>query len=321
MTVRFGIIGTGGIAESAFAPALGKVRGAELWSVLSRDAERGRAFATRHGARSPAPVFTDLAPFLADPRLDAVIIASPDRLHASQAILAAQAKKHVLCEKPMAASSADARAMTAACRAAGVRLGVAFHLRWHAGHRIVAAQAREGALGELRHARVQWTYRAPDASNWRASNAVGRWWALAATGPHCLDMARWMLSPTCGEVIELRSVVSRHVHKGPHDESAVLAMRFASGATASITVSVLFDSTPVVEVFGTAGSAICEGTLGRHGAGRIRVRGSELAFAVRDPFEGEVDDFVRAIEEGRDPEVNGEEGTRNTELLEEAAPV
>jgi predicted dehydrogenase len=320
MTVRIGLIGTGGIAEVALAPAVGKARGAQLWSVLSRDPERGRAFATRHGARAPSPVSTDLATFLADPHLDAVIVASPDRLHASQAILAAQAGKHVLCEKPMATSPEEARAMTAAARAAGVRLGVAFHLRWHAGHRIVAAQAHEGALGELRHARVQWTYRAPDASNWRARNDVGRWWALAATGPHCVDLVRWMLSPSCGEVTELRAVVSRHAFRGPHDESAVLAMRFASGATAEIMVSVLFDSTPVVEIFGTAGSATCEGTLGRHGAGRVRLRGAEVPFAVQDPFEAEVADFVRAIEEGRDPEVNGEEGVRNTELLAEAAP-
>jgi 1,5-anhydro-D-fructose reductase (1,5-anhydro-D-mannitol-forming) len=320
MGVRFGIIGTGGIAEHAFGPALAKVQGAELWSVLSRDADRGRAFASKHGAKAPAPVHTDLADFLADPRLDAVIVASPDRLHAEQAMRAADAKKHVLCEKPMAASAAEARAMAAAARRAGVRLGVAFHLRWHAGHRIVAGQAHAGALGELRHARVQWTYRAPDASNWRAKNDVGRWWALAATGPHCVDLARWLLVPSCGEITEMKSVISRHVHKGPHDESALLAMRFASGATAEIMVSVLFDSTSVVEVFGTAGSAICEGTLGRHGAGRARVRGAEVPFTVEDPFAGELADFVRAIEEGRDPEVSGEEGVRNTELLEQAAP-
>jgi 1,5-anhydro-D-fructose reductase (1,5-anhydro-D-mannitol-forming) len=320
VTIRIGIIGTGWIADAAFGPAIAKVPGAELWTVLSRDEARARAYAGRHGARSPAPTFTDLAAFLADPKLDAVIVASPDRLHAQQVIAAAQAKKHVLCEKPMATSPDEARAMTAACRAAGVRLGIGFHLRWHAGHRAVAAQAREGALGELRHARVQWTYRAPDASNWRAGTDVGRWWALGATGPHCVDMVRWMLMPTCGEVTELRSVVARQVHKGPHDESAVLALRFASGATASITASVLFDSTPVVEVYGTSGSAICEGSLGRHGAGRIRLRGAELPFPVCDPFEGEVDDFVRAIEENRDPEVNGEEGTRNTELLAQAAP-
>jgi 1,5-anhydro-D-fructose reductase (1,5-anhydro-D-mannitol-forming) len=320
VSVRFGIIGTGGIAEHGFGPAIAKVPGAELWSVLSRDRGRGASFAGRHGARAPAPAFTDEAAFLADPRLDAVIIASPDRLHAEQAVRAAQAGKHVLCEKPMATGAAEARAMVDAARGAGVRLGVAFHLRWHAGHRILVARAREGALGELRHARVQWTYRAPDASNWRASPGVGRWWALAATGPHCLDLARWIMVPSCGEVTELRAVVSRGVHRGPHDESAVVAMRFASGATAEIMVSVLFDSTPAFEVFGTAGNAICEGTLGRHGAGRVRLRGAELPFAVEDPFAGEVADFVRAIEEGRDPEVSGEEGLRNTELLAEAAP-
>jgi predicted dehydrogenase len=84
--------------------------------------------------------------------------------------------------------------------------------------------------------------------------------------------------------------------------------------------SVLFDSTPVVEIFGAAGVAVCEGTLGPHGHGRIRMRGAELAFAPEDPYRGELADFVAAIQQRRRPEVDGMEGLRNVELLAEADP-
>jgi predicted dehydrogenase len=320
MTVRFAVIGPGNIADKRLAPALRSLPGAELWSVLSRDAARAREFATRHGASSPNPAHTDLATLLADPALDAVIIASPDRLHAEQTLMAARAGKHVFVEKPMAADVADARAMVQACRDADVRLGVAYHLRWHSGHRRLAGQVHNGALGELRHMRVQWTYRAEDAANWRASSEVGRWWSLAGVGTHAIDLVRWMMQPTCGEVVEVSSLCTRAVFKGPHDETAVVAMRLASGATAEVVTSVLFDSTSMVEIYGKSASAACEGTLGPHGKGRIRIRGAELPFTPEDPYAGELADFVAAIREGRAPEVDGNEGLRNVELLTEACP-
>ena len=91
MAIRIGVIGPGRIADNYLAPAIGKVKGAVLWSVLSRDAGRARAFADKHGAKSPAPAFTDEDAFLADPKLDAVVVASPDRLHEPQTLAAARA--------------------------------------------------------------------------------------------------------------------------------------------------------------------------------------------------------------------------------------
>lgn len=318
--VKIALVGPGKIADRHLVPALRRVPGAVLWSVHSRDAERGADFARRHGAASARPAYTELAALLADPELDAVIVATPDRLHAAQSIQALRAGKHVLCEKPMATSVDEAREMVEAARAADRRLGVAYHLRFHAGHQKLASMVHGGALGELRHMRAQWTYRADDASNWRAAGDVGRWWSLAGVGTHCLDMVRWMMVPNAGEVVELEALTTHAVWKGPHDETALLMMRFASGATAEIVASVLFDSKPTIEIFGSRASAACEGTLGPHGMGSIRARGAELEFIAEDPYKGEIADFVAAIREGRAPEVDGAEGLRNVELLVQAAP-
>ena len=87
--MKFAMIATGRIAETQLAPAINAAQGVQLWSVYSRDKARANEFAARHGAASATPGYDDLDALLADDELDAVIIASPDKLHAPQAIAAA----------------------------------------------------------------------------------------------------------------------------------------------------------------------------------------------------------------------------------------
>jgi 1,5-anhydro-D-fructose reductase (1,5-anhydro-D-mannitol-forming) len=314
--MKVAMLGTGRIADSQLAPALGNARDVELWSVLSRDEGRARAFAERHGAQAPEPAYTDLDALLRDPALDAVVIATPDGLHAEQGLAAVRAGKHVLVEKPLTTSSADASVLVAAAEEADVRLGVAYHLRWHAGHREMHRRAQSGELGELRHVRAQWSWPAPDASNWRAGPEVGRWWSLAGVGTHCLDLIRWFLVPRCGEVVRVTGLTSRAVWNGPHDETAVVALAFESGATAEFCSSVQFPSPSRLEVYGSTGYVVGTGTLGPHGAGTVVSHQGGVPFEVANPFVGELEDFAAAVGEGRSPEVDGAEGHRNVELLE-----
>ncbi|HTJ41221.1 MAG TPA: Gfo/Idh/MocA family oxidoreductase [Kofleriaceae bacterium] len=310
--MRIGIIGPGSIADNHLAPAI-KAAGLTLHSVLSRDRARAEAFAAKHGA---SVAHDRLDQMLADPSLDAVVIASPDKLHAAQAIAAARAAKHILCEKPMATSVADANAMVEAARDAGVVLGVAYHLRWHLGHRALVERLRSGALGALHHVRVQWTYEARDASNWRAHAEVGKWWGLAGVGTHCVDLVRWIAGE---EVDAAAGVIGQPRWKAGHDENAVVGLRFASGATAEILTSVLFKSPRRVEIYCARGTAICDETLGPHGGGTITVDGATLMFAQADPYAGELADFARAVRERGRCEVDGEEGLRNVEILTRVA--
>ena len=311
------VLGTGRIAETQLAPALAAASGLRLWSVLSRDRDRARRFGERHRAKAPQPAHDNLDELLADPRLDAVLIATPDALHADQSLHAIAAGKHVFVEKPMVTSSADGRRVVEAAGAANICVGVAYHLRWHAGHRAMDRLIRGGALGELRHMRVQWTWAAPDDSNWRAGSDVGRWWSLAGVGTHCLDMIRWFMLPSCGEVVSVRSVTSNAVWGGPRDETALVALTFASGATAEFCSSVQFESPSRVEVYGDQGYVIGNHTLGARGAGTIFTKTGMVPFLVQNPYVGELADFASAVREGRPPAVDGREGLRNVELLEE----
>ncbi|MBS3787516.1 Gfo/Idh/MocA family oxidoreductase [Candidatus Bipolaricaulota bacterium] len=320
MTINFGIVGPGNIADRSLAPAINEVEGARLWSVTSRSIKRAKKFAAKHSAEAPDPALDDYEEMLKDPDLDAVIISTPDRLHRENGIKAARAGKHVLMEKPMVAKSEGGEELIEYCRSNGVKLGVAYHLRWHRGHRKLIRKVHDGVLGELQHLRIQWTFMAEDDSNWRAHDEVGRWWGLAGVGTHGLDLIRWAALPPCGEVEEIDSTITNNYWNSPHDETAMVNLRFKSGATAELTTSVLFESEPEFKIYGRKGSAIALDTLGPHGGGSITLNKEDLNFTQKNPYEGEIRDFIESINQDRNPEVPGEEGLRNVEILETAAP-
>src|SRR6266480_4168620 len=123
--LRWGIIGLGRIADTEIAPAITASPRGELRGVVSRDLGRAEAFAGRHGAARALTSFDEL---LADPEVDAVYIATPNALHADGA---AAAGMHVMCDKPLALSVADAQRAVAACEEAAVQLGITFQTRFH----------------------------------------------------------------------------------------------------------------------------------------------------------------------------------------------
>ncbi|MFP3952573.1 MAG: Gfo/Idh/MocA family protein [Candidatus Acetothermia bacterium] len=319
MTLNFGIAGPGSIADRALSPAIKKTDGVNLWSVASRNKARAQKFAEKHDAMAEKPAFDNYEEMLEDPKLDAVVISTPDRTHHDYGVKAARAGKHVLTEKPMTASSREGRDLLNSCLDHGVKLGIAYHLRWHAGHRELIKLIHNGAIGDIQHARIHWTFKAKDDSNWRAHEDLGRWWGLAGVGTHGLDLIRWAMAPTCGEVVTIESTVAHDYWNSPHDETAMVNLKFESGATAELTTSVLFDSESQFSVYGREGSAICRRTLGPHGGGNIRLLDEELDYEQVNPYAGEIRDFALAIEEDRAPEVDGKEGLRNVEILEQAA--
>ncbi len=313
-TVRFGLIGPGAIAKERLLPALGTLSGVSLWSVLGRNDEKARAVATTFNAGATEPAHTDLKKFLADPELDAVIVASPDKLHAEHCLAAARAGKHVFVEKPIATNHADALAIVEACRAAGVKLAVGYHLRFHQGHRRVAQLIADGRIGKIRHINISWTMLANN-SDWRAGAEFGRWWALGALGTHSLDLVRWFMGKD--KLTKASALCTNANYGGPHDETALVNLGFESGATAHVLSSVVVRMPRVVEIFGSEGRIKCVDTLGPRGAGQVFLNDTEEPFTVVNPYQAELLDFVTAVRSGNSPTVNGSEGAENIALLEQ----
>lgn len=318
--LRIGIIGTGDIADRWHAPALLGLDQACFWSVLSRSQSKAESFASKHSALSPHPAYTNIIDFLQDPDLDAVIIASPDRLHAQQAIMAANAGKHILVEKPLAVDSAAAREIINAAAVNNVKLAVGYHLRFHQAHRELFEVLSRNELGSVRHMRVNWAL-SGDSSNWRTQNEFGRWWSLAALGTHCLDFVQWMLSAKCGRIVR-KSCLIESDEPGGADRSCMLSLIFEQGTTAEIYVSMAYRALSRVEIFAERESAVLTGTFGPRERGHMRIGEREVDYergsgSERTPlYVFELQDFAQAIVTDREPVVGGAVGLLNVQVLE-----
>ncbi len=308
--VRIGLIGAGEVAENRLLPALFTLPETKLWSIASRNIERAKTLTERFGACAPQPAFTSLDEMLLDPELDAVIIATPDKLHAEMAIKAANAGKQVFVEKPMATDVDDAERMIVAAKANNVKLAVGYHLRHHAGHHMLRAQIDKGMMGTPKHVRVMWSYNAP-ANDWRASEALARWWSLAAVGTHAIDLAMWFLKEEGVPLVQ--SEIFRD--EGLLEHSATVNLKWASGKTATIVVSNRATLPRLIEVVGTVYTARCENTLGAHGKGAVSINNIALPFVPVDPYHKELEDFIGAITDDREPKVGGVIGLRNLNIL------
>jgi 1,5-anhydro-D-fructose reductase (1,5-anhydro-D-mannitol-forming) len=142
--IRWGIIGCGNVAEFKSGPPLYQTPGSELIAVMRRDAQKATDFAQRHGARRR---YTDAAALIADADVNAIYIASPHAQHVQHVMLAAEAGKIVLCEKPVGISTAEAQACVDACRAHGVPLSVPYYRRYWPIVRKMHELLNDGAIG------------------------------------------------------------------------------------------------------------------------------------------------------------------------------
>ncbi|GIF49886.1 1,5-anhydro-D-fructose reductase (1,5-anhydro-D-mannitol-forming) [Asanoa ferruginea] len=314
--VGVGIIGTGYIATACHGPAVMASPSARLAAVLSRSEAGGRDFLRTFDASDARP-YSDLDAFLADPEIELVVIASPDGLHFPQAAASLRAGKHVLVEKPIAVSEAEARSLVDLASAQGLVLASGYHLRCHPGHVALRERVRAGALGTIRHLRVMWSFPIAE-SNWRARSDIARWWSLSATGTHCLDLARWF-ADDLDDWAQFTAVLSNTRWQAPRDESAAIAAQLASGPTVEVLSSVQFEIYTRVEIFGDRGIAVCADTLGPEGGGEVRLNGERLDFTPGSPFVPQLAAVLGAIAGQGGPPADGMVGLRAIKDLELAA--
>jgi predicted dehydrogenase len=311
MTLGIALLGTGNIAQRAFVPAVQAVDGARLVAVLSRDKARGAIFAQQYGIPE---VYDDLDALLRSPAVDAVIIATPDAMHEPQVIAAAQAGKHVLCEKPLTTTSAGCQRMAEAVRASGITFAMGYNNRFNPGLQLIRGLIAEGQIGQVRLARGFTTSQAQDPTGWRAHSGQSRYWALSAVGTHLIDLWRWYF----GEPASVGGGMASPAHGVPNDEVSVLVLDYPGRLLAELAVSAVFRSGNRLEFYGEDGAITAENLLGSRAAGTITCKGQAIAYQPANPFVAEVADFVQAIEQRRAPCATLEDGLRNVHIMETA---
>ena len=314
--VRWGLIGCGDIAAKRVAAALRDSPGSRLQAVARARAELAAEFAQRQGARRWHADWRDV---LRDGEVDAVYLATPVRGHAEQAVAAAEAGKHVLCEKPMALSVAECERMMAAARRHGVRLGVAYYRH----HYPMVARLREllssGEIGLPVLAQVQ-VFEPFDAApgqarSWLLRKADAGGGPMMDFGCHRIEVLLDLFGPVT-QVTGFPANV--RFHDRDVEDTCVAHMRFASGATAVLTVThAAAERRDTFEVYGSEGSAhvpVLNDAL-------LRIVTTSGSREERHPppanlHQPLVEDFVAAVRGSREPAVSGEIGREVSRVLD-----
>jgi len=313
--LRWGMIGSSGWADHTFSPAVVRARGNRLVAVLGSSLTGAQSFAERHGVDG---AYADLKAMLAHPGLDAVWVASPPDLHRVQAVAALKAGKHVLCEKPMAVTVADCRAMTRAAEQAGRVLRIGFNNRAHPELQKLAKAIAKGSYGEALEARVQVYHPYPSAPpKWRQNPERSGGWAIGDVGTHLLDVLRWLMN---AEAAKVKGVLSNRCWGFKTDDHAAVHVLFKNGAVGNVTACTgAAGGAPRVEFYGSKGYFILRGGLfGMPGELESGFKGKEtstVAIAGFDTYGGEVEQFAQTVRGKAVPLASGADGVANISLV------
>lgn len=300
--VGWGIVGYGWVARDYMEPGI-RAAGHRLVAVSDPNPE-SRAAAERAGAR----VHADLAGLIAEPAVEAVYVATPNHLHRGAVEALAAAGKAILCEKPMAATLADAEAIAHAVDSRKIFYGTAFDQRHHPAHRTIRAQIEAGGLGTVTAVRIVYAcwlgrdWSEAGQPNWRIDAAQAGGGALMDLAPHGLDLVDYLL----GEPIaDLAALTQTKAQDYAVDDGALLIGRTRSGALASLHVAYNCpDALPRrrLEIVGTKGMLVAENTMGQTAGGSLTFvdgasgRTEPLAFdADSSPFTEQVRAFGSAL--------------------------
>ncbi|SMD15261.1 Gfo/Idh/MocA family oxidoreductase [Rhizobium sp. RU36D] len=304
---HWGLIGASTIAREWVIGAI-RATGGDVVSVMSTNAERGAAYARENGiARST----TDLADILSNASIDAVYISTTNELHRDQAIAAAKAGKHVLCEKPLALTLGDARAMVAAAKEAGVVLATNHHLRNAATHRAMREAIAEGRIGQPLAARVfHAVYLPPHLQGWRLDRPDAGGGVILDITVHDADTLRFVLGDDPVEAMAF----SQQGGMGKGLEDGVMGViRFKSGVIAQFHDAFTAKHAETgFEVHGTEGSLIARNVMTQKPVGTVLLRDAsgerELPVSPRNLYETALENFHAAIDGKGQPSATGEDG-------------
>jgi predicted dehydrogenase len=313
--VGWGIVGCSDIVRKRAGAAIVAQEQSRLVAFAARDIARAREFAAHFGAET---AYDDMDSFLRDERITCVYVATEVERHANLAIAAARAGKHVLVEKPMALDTAECLAMIGAADRHGVRLAVAYYCRFFEKARLMKQVIEEGRLGTVVRANVRVLdyYDPPPAhpQAWRVT-ARGGGNRLADIGSHRLDLLVYFL----GRPLLVAGLADRlsMTYEAPDTETALIRFEGGAHVTAMASANVPHAaSSTSLEIYGTRGALLTDpwsddpvAVLGSDDAPLAATRPANAHFPM-------IDDFARAIVEGRPPRFSGPDGLWATAIIE-----
>jgi predicted dehydrogenase len=246
--INAAIIGLGKWGQNLVNSVQGKSEAIRFVAGATRTVARAEAYAAEKGF----PLFDSYERLLADPAVDAVVLATPHTLHAQQVIAAAKAGKHVFTEKPLALTRASAQAAVRACAKAGVTLAVGYNWRFQPALQEIRRMLDDGRLGTLLH--LEGNFCGPSAyrfqrGHWRQEREEGPAGGMTGRGVHTLDAYLYL----AGRVAAVHAQSTRRALDYGLDDTTSMLFRFASGATGYLGTVIATAETWRMQVFGSKG--------------------------------------------------------------------
>jgi len=311
----WGLIGCGDIAQKRVAPAIRDSTSSELITVNRAQSELAAAFGKQFGARR---WYLDWKKLLRDEEIDAVYIATPVHLHAEDAIAAAEAGKHVLCEKPMAMNVRECDQMIEACRSNKVKLGITYYRHFYPVVERLKAIIKSGEVGTPVLVQInafeQFNPAADDPRAWLLKRNLAGGGPMFDFGCHRIEV----LANLFGPIVEVKAITANVLFERQVEDTAAALFRFARGACALLSVShAAAEAKDSLHIFGSLGSI----RVSILNEGKIRVTGKLGERYESHPPHANlhaplIEDFVKAVLTDREPAVGGETG-RAVALIEE----
>jgi predicted dehydrogenase len=319
--VGYCIVGLGRISMQHFMPAVKMSSKSRVTALVSGHRDKAERMASEYNVPSSSIYSYDNYDEIAkNPDIDAVYVALPNSMHAEYTIRAAKAGKHVLCEKPMATSVEESRAMIQACESAHKQLMIAYRCQYEPANLRAVQLIREGRLGSIQSIESAFGFRIA-ANDWRLDKKLAGGGPLMDVGIYCLNASRYLTGEEPLEAKGYSSVVDQDGRFGQVEENLSWTMKFPSGALASCTCTYGTNMRGYFRVRGSRGALIVEPAFNYEkphlSAWFDDGETLELAPDELDPmqFMLEADHMADCILQNKEPKTSGREGLRDIELI------
>ena len=331
---KFGwcIVGLGRISMGHFMPGVELSKTGRITALVSGHREKAEKQAATYNVPSPSIYSYDNFDEIAhNKEIDGVYIALPNSMHAEYTIRAAKAGAHVLCEKPMATSVADAQAMIDECRHRGVKLMIAYRCQYQPQHLKAIELIRSGQIGQVQTIesgfgfpiRPTFELDGVTAPEYRLNKKLAGGGPLLDVGVYCLNATRYLTGEEPGDIKANSSTIDQDGRFDQVEENDGWTMKFPSGILASCTTTYGGDTGGggFFKVHGSKGWIAMEPAFpyqGMHLTGRL---GNGQMLDMPDPqkdpaqFTAQADYFADCVWNNRDPKTDGHEGLRDMMLM------
>jgi predicted dehydrogenase len=322
--VGIALVGLGHLSLEQLLPAFGECKKAKVVALVSGDADKARKVARQYGISEKALYNYQNYDSLRDnPAVQAVYIVLPNALHEEFTVRAAKAGKHVLCEKPMAASSAQAQRMIDACRAANRKLMIAYRIQYEPYNRVVRDLVRSKQFGPIKLIEASNGQNSANPDHWRHKRALAGGGALPDVGIYCLNTIRYLLGEEPTEVFAYQHSTPNDPRFREVEEQVTWQMRFPSGVVANCASGYGYHEHRQYRVLAERGWAMMQPAFAYQGLELKRSRAEgmmelteDVKLAEKNQFALEIDHFAECVREDKTPFTPGEEGLQDHRIME-----